>query len=1236
MRRKILFTISIFFILVITLLVGAFFFTQTQYFRNFVKRTAESVVSSTTGQVLTIGALEGNFFNDIKLSDVSFVVEGEDFVTVKEISLDYSIPHMLDGSVLLSKIVPLDDLSIKGLDVNMVKYPDGTWNFSKIGKKKEGEEEKKEEGAPPDWSIILKKFLLTQGEIKIDDRESGKLSRYSIPEIDLSVNLTDIYREVELDLRRADVYATEPELKIEGLSTKAYYSEDKAGIENLTVLLNGSEIKLNAEAKELDGNPKFSFDASASKYELKDIGTVSVNTRGSGEYIDSKDLRANASISIPESELLGKKVSGEIKNISVNGASVAIEEGNVKSELGEILISGSGDLSRLISKEGANNFNLDVSLKDVKTNEVFSLLQEKGETEITSINTALGAVLNANLSAEANWVEFSDITVKGNIENIEIKGQKAGDLKLTGSVEYSKPALGLDISSSLNKVDLSQILNNNTYQSNITSELDIVGQIPLEGNFMQSLSAQVKGEVKPSSIFDIDIKSADLNVSLENEFLDIRALSVISDKFTLNAEGNRAEGKGVDFSYELKVEDLSFITDIAPSAGLTGSLEASGDVMGEIDSPKVSIDLKASDLSVKDGIGAETLTLKASGVVDLDNPELDAELAVKNAKIDDRQIESIGVTAASDDGGIRLDANIVQNEQFQYEIDTIISELTGREKKIEITDLKLNLEDSKLDNRESIGVTIAPEQIIVENFNLYYDESSALANVNVNFDGRLNVDIEIDDLSLDDFTKALGFDNPVQGTISANLSAQGTMEEPEFKASVRTQGFGYEEFEDDISLDLSYLARNLNLKFLITDGASTLMDASGSANVDLNLKNIKENINDGTFNLSVNSTGADLSPVASLSKEIDKSEGTLTVDLRASGSFLSPRAEGEIRLNNGIFKIKSLRNEFAIPSALIQMNGQRGSFNNLEIGSGKGTGVFNGEINLAPLSYKITGSMDHFTVKPNRVAAVLSGDIEVDGNDGKIEIGGKIKVNRSNITIPDRPDNQVEEIQYTDDGQDGIIVIGEDEKSDFFTDSVGLDLGVKLGKNNRAVGHGANIEFKGDLKIDKKPGETVRIVGDIQTTRGTIDQYAKQFRIELGTVSFAAAEEINPFLNIRALYKAGDVNVYINVGGRARSPEITFSSDPPLTQTEIVSYLVFGTSSADRGALGSPQLQFGRYLTKDLYVAYSRSTTQSIYNSTNIIENKLLVEYHIFRNLTLDADVGGENPGADLFYNFNF
>ncbi len=332
MRKKILISIGIFFIIIILALVGLLFLSQTQYFRNIARTTAEGIVSSTTGQTFTIGGLEGNFFNNITLSDVSFIVEGENFVSVKKITLDYALIHMLNNATLFSKVIPVDELLITGLDVNLIKYSDETWNFEKIGSSEEKPTEN-QESSPPNWSIILSKFLLTDAQITTDDRAENKVSKYEIPEVDLSVKLIDIYRAIDLDLKNAAFNAPDQNISITGLSTKAYYSDEKVSIENLKVLFNDAEIKLNAEAENLTDKPKFSFDASANNFVIENIGTVNLETKGSGQYISSNDIRANATIKIPESEILQKKISGTLEEISMSGTTINISGGNFDSDL---------------------------------------------------------------------------------------------------------------------------------------------------------------------------------------------------------------------------------------------------------------------------------------------------------------------------------------------------------------------------------------------------------------------------------------------------------------------------------------------------------------------------------------------------------------------------------------------------------------------------------------------------------------------------------------------------------------------------------------------------------------------------------------------------------------------------------------------------------------------------------------------------------------------------------------
>ena len=476
---------------------------------------------------------------------------------------------------------------------------------------------------------------------------------------------------------------------------------------------------------------------------------------------------------------------------------------------------------------------------------------------------------------------------------------------------------------------------------------------------------------------------------------------------------------------------------------------------------------------------------------------------------------------------------------------------------------------------------------------------------------------------------------------------------------------------DNIRFDLNYLNQNMDLNFVISNDSVDILSAKGSSNINLNLNQIGESVENASINLSIDSSGLNLSPLSSLVDDVVKSEGELIIDLNASGKLKTPTVNGKIELQEAKLQTKTIRNEIGIPKAIIELNGQKAVLQTLELTTGNGSASFQGELDIPTFSYTLSGDLDNFLIKPERISAALTGDLSVKGEGEKVDISGKITVEKAKITIPDSEPKEIPEIQYVDAEQDEFEVESGQEEN-YFDKNVALNMQVKMIRNNWVKGQGANIELKGDLDIKKNYSQSLRIIGDINVIRGTYDNFGKVFRIEEGNVSFSGGQEIDPFLDITALYRVSSNNIYINISGRASEPKIALTSDPAMSETDIVSFLIFGASSSDissgersaaggiasglAGGIAAAQLQrlmgnavsldvvsisgtnleVGKYLTEDLYIAYERGTTDSIIASTNITYNKMIVEYRIFKNVTIDADVGGENPGADLFYNFNF
>jgi autotransporter translocation and assembly factor TamB len=103
-----------------------------------------------------------------------------------------------------------------------------------------------------------------------------------------------------------------------------------------------------------------------------------------------------------------------------------------------------------------------------------------------------------------------------------------------------------------------------------------------------------------------------------------------------------------------------------------------------------------------------------------------------------------------------------------------------------------------------------------------------------------------------------------------------------------------------------------------------------------------------------------------------------------------------------------------------------------------------------------------------------------------------------------------------------------------------------------------NVTVGGEVQIRKAAGGDLRLTGDVNTVRGTYTFQGRRFEIMRdGRVRFDGAEEIDPSIDIRARRVISGVETFVRVRGSMKQPELTFSSNPPLDQADILSLIVF-------------------------------------------------------------------------------
>ena len=139
--------------------------------------------------------------------------------------------------------------------------------------------------------------------------------------------------------------------------------------------------------------------------------------------------------------------------------------------------------------------------------------------------------------------------------------------------------------------------------------------------------------------------------------------------------------------------------------------------------------------------------------------------------------------------------------------------------------------------------------------------------------------------------------------------------------------------------------------------------------------------------------------------------------------------------------------------------------------------------------------------------------------------------------------------------------------------NIEVDLGSKL----RLKGRGLNSILVGKLALTTPNGRP-SVHGIVRTESGTYVAYAQNLIIERGSIAFTGPID-NPRLDILAMRAespsaaASDVKVGVTITGTAQDPRVRLYSDPTLSETEKLSWLVLGRGPAGLGGADIGLLQ---------------------------------------------------------------
>jgi translocation and assembly module TamB len=391
--------------------------------------------------------------------------------------------------------------------------------------------------------------------------------------------------------------------------------------------------------------------------------------------------------------------------------------------------------------------------------------------------------------------------------------------------------------------------------------------------------------------------------------------------------------------------------------------------------------------------------------------------------------------------------------------------------------------------------------------------------------------------------------------------------------------------------------------------------------------------------------------------EVDRVDGTLLTELSLGGTPRAPDLNGTLHIDAKAIDLYRLNLQLRDTKLAAALSGNRLTLDaTAHAGDGeavvKGQLAWNGGLPSGDLA--LTGKNLRLVNVPE-VRIVASPDLKLRVAGRRIDVDGTVTVPYARIA-PVELTGAV--LRSSDEILVGETVTPPEERFQVYS-----RVRLSLGDDVRIETFGLAGKLSGGVMAAASPGDPGTGVGELKVDEGKYKVLSRRLDIERGRLLFNGGPLSNPGVDLRAVRHLPDIDVGANVRGTLRAPTLSFFSDPPVSQTQIVALLVSGGTleqlrSNDTQLVGTTRkdlliqggailaselgaklgledvtlestkqdqtsLVLGKFLSPRLYVSYGVSLTESI--------NTLKLQYTLGDRFTIRTEAG-ENQSADVLY----
>ncbi len=312
--------------------------------------------------------------------------------------------------------------------------------------------------------------------------------------------------------------------------------------------------------------------------------------------------------------------------------------------------------------------------------------------------------------------------------------------------------------------------------------------------------------------------------------------------------------------------------------------------------------------------------------------------------------------------------------------------------------------------------------------------------------------------------------------------------------------------------------------------------------------------------------------------------GTTTFQVEAHGPLSNPGLRGSVNFENGSLALEDLPNGLSQLQGRLEFNQNRLEVRNLTAMTGGGQLSLGGYLAYQHGIYadlSVTGKAIRIRY-PQGVSSLADTTLHLQGTQNSLLLSGNVLLTRFSVS----PDLDIAALATQANAVQPVAA------PDAPSNHIRLD--VRIQSSPQLSFQNAFAKLAGDIDLRLRGTlATPSLLGRVSITEGNATIAGTKYELQRGDLLFTNPVRIQPTIDLNATARVEDYDITLSLNGTPDKLSVSYRSDPPLPEADVVALLALGRTQSEGGIYTQQQQQAEMSPSTDVLLGGALNATVS-------------------------------------------